>query len=148
MPVRNRCSNVKPTRCGFTLIETIAAIVILAAAIPPLMFAIREAHHQRVDPVLTSRARWLATEKLEDIIADRHSTTRGYDYLIEANYPDEDSVPGYANFSRTVSFNATEADLSTAGEGYMNVTVEVGWIDGGGTARTLSVSTVLTEYES
>jgi len=145
MMLRSSGDNSRRRRCGFTLIETIAAIVILAAAIPPLMFALREAHRQRVDPVLTSRARWLATEKLEDSIADRHSSSRGYDYLIEANYPDENSVSGFPSFSRTVSFSETAADLSTPGEGYMNVTVQVGWTDGSGTARTLSVSTVLTE---
>ena len=62
-------------RRGFTLIETIAAIVILAIALPPMLFAIRDAHVQRVNPVLVSQARWLATEKLEDILADRHSAS-------------------------------------------------------------------------
>ncbi|MCZ6542471.1 MAG: type II secretion system protein, partial [Planctomycetota bacterium] len=65
---------------GFTLLETIAAVVILALAIPPMLWAVREAHIQRVNPMLASKARWLATEKLEDIIADRHSTTRGWAY--------------------------------------------------------------------
>ena len=31
-------------RAGFTLIETIAAIVILSLAIPPMLWAVREAH--------------------------------------------------------------------------------------------------------
>lgn len=144
---RTSRNNLKVNRRGFTLIEAIAAIVILAAAIPPLLFSIRAAHRQRVDPVLTSRARWLATEKLEDVIADRHSSTRGYDYLTAGNYPDENSVAGFQNFARTVTFAETEADLTTPGEGYMNVTVEVSWTDGGGDARSLSVSTVLTEYD-
>lgn len=135
-------------RRAFTLIEAIAAIVILSIAIPPLLFSIRAAHRQRVDPVLASTARWLATEKLEDIIADRHSTTRGYDYLIAGNYSAEAQVTGFTNFSRSVSFSEKEADLTTAGTGYMIVTVTVGWTDGGGTARSLSVATVLTEYDT
>ena len=42
---------------GFTLIETIAAVVMLSIAVPPMMWAINEAHMQRVNPVLVSRAR-------------------------------------------------------------------------------------------
>jgi prepilin-type N-terminal cleavage/methylation domain-containing protein len=133
---------------GFTLIETIAAIVVLAIAIPPMLFAIRDSQVQRVGPVMASQARWLAAEKLEDIIADRHSTTRGYDYLIPANYTDESPVSGFSAFDRSVTLTETEADLTTAGTGYMIVTVEVSWTDAGGDARTLSLSTVLTEFDS
>ena len=75
------------TRRGFTLIESIAAVVILAIAVPPMMFAVRDAHVQRVNPMLVSKARWLATEKLEDVIADRHCDSRGFDYLTGGNYP-------------------------------------------------------------
>ena len=131
---------------GFTLIETIAAMVILSIAIPPMLWAVRDAHSGRVDVVLSSRARWLATEKLEDIIADRHSTTRGYNYLIAGNYPAESPVTGFPNFNRSVNLTETQADLSTPGSGYMNVTVSVTWNDAMGTARTMAVSTVLTDY--
>ena len=131
---------------GFSLIETIAAIVILSVALPSMLWTVREAHIQRVSPVLLSTARWLAVEKLEDVIADRHSETRGYTYLITGNYPAENPVAGYAGFTRTVSFNETVADLVTAGAGYMNVTVQVGYTDGQGTAQTLSILTVLTDY--
>ncbi len=131
---------------GFSLIETIVAIVILSVALPAMLWTVREAHVQRVNPMLLSTARWLAVEKLEDVIADRHSTTRGYAYLIAGNYPAENPVAGYVGFTRSVSFNETLADLVTAGSGYMNVTVQVGWTDGQGTAQTLPISTVLTEY--
>ncbi|MDY7107213.1 MAG: prepilin-type N-terminal cleavage/methylation domain-containing protein [Planctomycetota bacterium] len=131
---------------GFTLIETIAAIVILAVALPPMLFAIRDAHVQRVNPVLASQARWLATEKLEDVLADRHSDTRGWDHLTAGNYPAEPTVSGFPAFSRTVSLTETGPDLVTAGEGYMTVTVAVSWEDATSTARTLSISTVVTEY--
>lgn len=131
---------------GFSLIETVVAIVILSVALPAMLWTVREAHVQRVNPMLLSTARWLVVEKLEDVIADRHSTTRGYAYLVAGNYPAENPVAGYPAFSRSVSFNETLADLVTSGAGYMNITVEIGWTDGLGTARTLSIATVLTEY--
>ncbi len=136
----------KARRHGFTLIEAIAVIVLMTVAIPPMMWSIQEAHVSRANPVLASRGRWLAVSKLEDVIADRNSTTRGYSYLITGNYPAEPTITGYPGFSRTVSFNETLADLTTAGDGYMNVTVAITWTDAQGTSRTLNISTVLTEF--
>ena len=136
------------TRRGFTLIESIAAVVILAIAVPPMMFAVRDAHVQRVNPMLVSKARWLATEKLEDVIADRHSDSRGFDYLTGGNYPAESPVGGFPQFDRSVSFKETGPDLSSPGTGYVTVTVSLSWTDATETDRTLSISTVVTEYES
>lgn len=131
---------------GFTLIETIAAIVLVAVALPPMMWSIREAHAERANPVLASRARWLAVSKLEDVIADRNSTTRGYAYLLVGNYLAEPTIPGSPGFSRAVTLNETLADLSTPGAGFMIATVSVSWTDAQNVFRTLNVSTVLTEY--
>lgn len=143
-------------RKGFTLVETVAAIVILALAVPPMLWAVRESARQRVNPMLASRARWLATEKLEDIIADRHSTTaRGWDYVSDpaewsTRYPDESPVDAtnYPQFDRAVTFLETQADLTTPDTdgGYLNVSVTVSWPDATGTTQSLSISTVLTEY--
>ncbi len=133
---------------GFTLIELVAAIVLLAVAVPPMIWATQQSRHQSVDPVLTSRARWIATEKLEDIIADRYSSTRGYDYLISSNYPDEPAgtITDYEGFARQVSLLETTADLVTPGNGYMTVTVHLSWMGSAGQPRQTSVSTVLTEF--
>lgn len=131
---------------AFTLIEAIIAVVILTVAFPPMLWAIRESHIKRISPMMVSKARWLATEKLEDIIADRHSSTRGYAYLVTANYPAEGSIAGYPGFTRSVSFSETTVNLSTAGTGYMKVTVSVSWTDAGGAFKTLAVTTVLTSY--
>lgn len=133
---------------GFTLVETIASIVILAVAVPPMMWAIREAEAERVTPVMASRARWLAVEKLEDIIADRHSTTRGWAHLVPANYTAETPVSGFTGMNRTVTLTEYTWNLATTSSdgGYMVVDVDVTWTDGTGTLQTLSISTVLTEY--
>jgi prepilin-type N-terminal cleavage/methylation domain-containing protein len=136
------------TRNGFSLIETIAAIVILSIAVPPVLWAVREAHVHRVNPVMASTARWLATEKLEDLIADRHSTTIGYAGLVGGT---ESPVPGFPGFDRTATINEHGAwdngsQSWQAGTGYKTITVDVSWTDGGAAARTLSVSSVVTEY--
>lgn len=133
-------------RRGFTLVEAIVAVVILATATPSILWAVREAHRDRVSPVKTSYARWLVTEKLEDIIADRHSTTRGYTYLANANYAAEASITGYPGFTRSVVIAETGSDLTSAGTGFKKATVTVGWTDGRGVARTLAIATVITDY--
>jgi Tfp pilus assembly protein PilV len=131
---------------GFSLVEAIASIVLIAVSLPATLWALGEAHQRRSAPALASRARWLATEKLEDIIADRHSATRGHGYLVPGNYPDEAQVAGFETYSRRVALVETGADLVAPGEGYTTVTVTVEWRGADGQARSLSVSTVLTEY--
>jgi prepilin-type N-terminal cleavage/methylation domain-containing protein len=130
-------------RRGFTLIEGIAAIVILSITVPPMLWSLRAAHRHRTGAVLASRARWLACEKLEDVMADRHG--RGYSYLTAANYPAEASISGFPAFSRIVTLTQTSADLVTPGSGYMRVECTVSYSDSG-VARSLTISTILTDY--
>ncbi len=141
----NGASRAKPTR-GFTLIEAIAATVLLAVAVPPMISAVTASAIARQDPVNISRARWLAAERLEDVIADRHSSSRGYAYVTNANYGAESSVSGFTNFSRSVSIVETGASLSGAGTGYKRVTVTVGWMSPRFGTQTLALSTVVTDY--
>lgn len=134
-------------RSGFTLIETIAAIVILAVAIPPMVWAVTEAHAQRVGPVKASTARWLAAEKLEEVIADRHSPSKGYTYLVSGNYSSEATVNGFTGFSRSVSIAETGPDLTSPGTGYKRITVTVQYSTRSGT-QSFALATVLTEFGS
>ena len=133
-------------RRAFTLIEAICAIVLLAVALPAMFWAVRDAAVRRADPALAIRARWLALEKLESIIADRHCTTRGYPYVTASNYPGEDSIAGFAGFSRSVAVAETGADLAGPGAGYKRVTVTVSYTNSRGQTSAFSLATVLTDY--
>lgn len=126
--------------------EAVAAVVVIAVAMPPMLYSLQQAHRHNADQILASRARWLAAEKLEDVIADRHASGRGYPYIAAVNYPAEQSVAGFAGFSRSVAITETGPDLSAAGSGYKTVMCSVGYLDGRGAARTLTISTVVTEY--
>ena len=68
-------------------------------------------------------------------------------FLASANYPFEPNISGFPNYRRSIRFSETGPDLTTPGSGYMTATVDVTWRDSGGTLRTLSLSTVLTEYK-
>ncbi|MFM9996437.1 MAG: hypothetical protein ACKVU4_11635 [Phycisphaerales bacterium] len=137
-------------RCGarraFTLAETVAALVVLTIAIPPMLLALRERSSQRSAMELTVVARWLAAEKLEDVIADRHEPARGYTFVVSGSYPAESPVSGFAAFGRSVTVAETGVNLVSAGTGYKRATVEVTWTDPRAGARTFTLSTVLTEY--
>lgn len=136
----------RPHSPAFTLIEAIIAIVILSVAMPALLMATSDAQRRRADPVMAARARWLAAERLEDVIADRHSATRGYAYIASGNYPDESPVPGFAGFSRSVSIVETGSMLTGSGQGCKTIVVTVTYAGESGAERSLSLSTVLTDY--
>jgi prepilin-type N-terminal cleavage/methylation domain-containing protein len=131
---------------GFTLIEAIAAVVILSVAVPPMLWAIQQAQAHRVNAILACRARWLAAEKLEDVMADRHSGTRGYSYLVPSNYPHEPSIAGFPGLTRSVGLVETGPDLISAGSGYMRATVTTTYTDVAGVPRSLTLTTILTDY--
>ena len=132
-------------RRAFSLIEAISALVVLSIAMPAMLWSIRDSVRRRADPILLSRARWLAAEKLEDCIADGHSPTRGYAYLVVGNYPSEAPVTGFTGMNRSVAISET-APKFIAGTGWKTVTVTVTYTDGQGVSRSLAVATVLTSY--
>lgn len=134
------------TRRAFTLIEAIAAVVVVGIAVPPLLWSLGQAHTGRANQILASQARWLAAEGLETALADRHCPSRGYDYLTPANYPAEAQVGGFEQFRRDLSFHETAVDLVTPGEGFLRVTCTVGYTDSAGRARDVSIATVVTDY--
>ncbi len=145
--ITGRAQSTRAARArAFSLVDTIVAIVVLALVVPGTVTAIGDASVQRASGIAVSRARWLATEKLEDIIADRASGTRGYTYVVAANYAAEPTVAGFPGFTRSVAITETGASLSGAGTGYKRVMVTVGWTDPRRGAKTLALSTVVTDY--
>lgn len=127
------------------MIDAIAALVILSVALPPLVGSFAEGARQSIRPMQTSIASFLATERMEQIIALRH-TAGGYSLVTTDNFPDESPVSGFAAFNRTATITEVAAsNLSTAesGSGLKKVTVNVTW-DGG--ARKVSVSRLFADY--
>lgn len=131
---------------AFSLIEAIIAIVILSVAVPAMFWAVRDAAERRVEPVMLNRARWLAAEKIEDILADRANTGRGYGHILAANYPAESPIVGFAGFSRQVTVVERGPDLVGPGTGYKVVTVSVNYTGPRGAARTFELAAVVTDY--
>lgn len=143
--VRSRTSAYHIRHRAFTLIEVITSVTILSLAVPAMLWSIRDSVRSRANPVLLSRARWLAAERLEQCIADGHSPSRGYAYLIAANYSAETPVTGFTEMNRTVAIAET-APKFLVGVGWKTITVSVSYTDGAGAARSISIATVLTDY--
>jgi hypothetical protein len=110
---------------GFSIIEAVAAIVLLGIAVPPILAFLLQGARGGIFPERQTTSYFLAMEKMEEIIADRHSSSRGYSYLTAAHYPDENLADGYV---RTVAFSeVSPVDLTApqTGSGYLKITVTV-----------------------
>jgi len=89
---------------GFTLVEIVLIIVIAAVAILPLSMLFANTSIRSGDARNATIAAQLAQAKMEELAADKNSPTRGFSYLIAANYPAESPVTAFPGYSRSVAF--------------------------------------------
>ena len=130
--------NTMPDReRGFTLIEVLIAVVVLAIAI--LGFSAMTLGTIRglsfSDKLTTATT--LAQKQLEEI------NNASYDDVIAANYPLEDfgAVAGYETFRRSVTISDATPEINTK-----TVTVNVWWRHNVGTTRNVNLSTIILQW--
>jgi prepilin-type N-terminal cleavage/methylation domain-containing protein len=132
---------------GFTLIEVILVVVIMAIAIPGLITVLSVITQGQVNTVGTTTAALLAQERLEEIVADKRSPNRGYAFVVNGNYAPDVPMAGYNRSVNIVCVAAT--DLNTAvpcDTGYKRVAVTVQAAGVGPTVPDAVLVTVLTDY--
>lgn len=130
---------------GFTLLELLLAMVIMAVGMLGIMALFQNASRGALQADLNGEAIVLAREKLEEIIMDK--IRDGYDALDGSSYPQETFTGDFSPFVRSTSIEeVAEGDLSTpqAGSGYKRVEVTVSW--GSGPSTSISVPTVVARY--
>jgi len=155
-----------PTRGGFTLIEAVIVVVVLALAVPAGMRMLAEAGEARRQGAQTARATTLATGVIEQVIADVNSPTIGFDALADdATYLSTPSTGLYARLAGIASPYSTlgityEVEIgelsdrtgTVTGDAdedvFRVVTVRATYDDPDGTALELPISTILTEFGS
>jgi prepilin-type N-terminal cleavage/methylation domain-containing protein len=98
-------------RRGFTLIEVVIAVIVLAIAVPPTLNLMDSASAGRVDAINTTRATLLSTLVIESILADMTSN---------------DSGLGFAALSDSAAYLSTTTTglydrISTLTDSYTNV---------------------------
>ena len=128
-------------RKGFTLIEVLITIVLLSIITSGIMTMFSTFTQNNADPSVMTQATALAQEKLDQVIADKQNSARGFNYVTNVNYPAENPVAGFAGFSRSVNvIYVNSGALNTAVAGptnYKNVTVTVTASTGNVTTSTL-----------
>lgn len=92
---------------GFTLIEIILVIVIMAIAIPAIIGGISFMTQSQINPLATTTAANLARERMEQVVADKRNPAIPFTAIDEVvdggRYADETPVPGFANYDRLIN---------------------------------------------
>jgi Tfp pilus assembly protein PilV len=89
---------------GFTLPEVVLILVIAAIAVLPLGMLFANSSIRSGEARNATVMAQLAQAKMEEIAADKASPSRGFTYLVAANYPAESPVAAFTGYSRSVAF--------------------------------------------
>lgn len=149
-----RVPQVKVIRRGATIIEVVAAIVILSIALPPLVSAFADASMQSIHPSLATVGAFLAIERMEEVVAWRYRTSDGYDdvsdpAVLSAEFPNESPVSDFASFDRSVTSVYVDYDENgvlqevETDQGYTKVLVTVTWSSG---SDSIAVERLFADY--
>lgn len=153
------------SRRGFTLVEAVAAIVVLGILIPPTVVIMRDAAAARVDAINMTRATWLASAVMEQVIADTSSDSLGMSALsdsvaylttpssgLEARLTDVTALYATAGLSWSLTVGDLVSGTGTpAGDAaqdvYRYVEVTVNWNSRTG-SRTFQLGSLLTDLHT
>lgn len=107
-------------RRGFTLIEVVIAVLVLAIAVPPTLGLLDSASASRADTVNSTRATILASSVLESVLADIASTddSLGFNALADS--------AAYLGTPTTGLYDRLEDSLSTYAKYGFSYSVEIG----------------------
>ncbi|MFG0258194.1 MAG: hypothetical protein ACF8GE_09860 [Phycisphaerales bacterium JB043] len=154
------------TRRAITLVECVASIALLAAALPPTLSLLHDATDARTEAMQVERATWYATALLESIAADVGSASAGLGfealdndstYINDASSgllvrtQDIGNLYGGTDLSATVDISAkVSADGTATGDTNLDVfrmaTVTISWPRHDGTG-SLALSRLVSDYE-
>lgn len=134
---------------GFTLIEVILVIVIMAIAIPSLIMGVSLMTQRQVNALGTTTAADLAQEELEKIIAKKRSTCGTCGYAnIAVGTGTFSAVSGFPNYEKKTDVEYMDSILSPSGTdlGYKKVTVTVRAVGVGPSVPNAVLVTLVTNY--
>jgi len=134
---------------GFTLIEVILIIVIMAIVIPGVIAGVSYMTGSQVNLLGTTTAANLAQEEMEKVIAKKMSACGTCGYAnITVGAGTFSAVTGYPNYEKKTDVELVDANLNTSGtdQGYKKVTVTVRAVGVGPSVPNAVLITLLTNY--
>ncbi len=134
---------------GFTLIEVILIIVIMAIVIPGLIAGVSFMTGSQVNLLGTTTAANLAQEELENVIAKKMSTCGACGYAnITVGAGTFSAVSGFPNYEKKTDVELVDANLNPSGtdQGYKKVTVTVRAVGVGPSVPNAVLVSLLTNY--
>jgi len=135
---------------GFTLVELIVVLVVLAIGLMTLLLAIRVANIQNATSHFIAVSEQLAGQKMEEVLWYRDSA--GINSIKSAAFPPEDPItvssPAFSNYKREVEIiNVRLSDLNASvggtTTGYIRVKVTVS--SKAGIAPDVEVITIISD---
>lgn len=113
-------------RRAMSLVEVVFAILILGLAVPPLLVQVGTGAQQQQAAMVQTNLVQIASERLNDILADHANPLRGYAYLVDASYPLNSAPRGLTGYTlRTELREVSGADYLSvqAGSGIKRVRI-------------------------
>lgn len=105
---------------GFTLIEVVIAVIVLAIAVPPTLNLMDSASAGRVNAINITRATYLSTIVLETVIADMTSTDPSLGFMALGD------SPVYLNSSATGLYDRLDSITTSYTSVGLSYTVVIG----------------------
>ena len=133
---------------GFTLVELLVVMIVLAFGLITLLMMLKSASANNADAHFLTVAQKLAEGRLEQVISDRR--TQGFAYITNANYVAEDPVTDFPGYRRKVNiYYVSLANLNTvagSATNYKRVDVAVEHTSVSSDFPPVEVSTVMTSH--
>lgn len=129
---------------GMTLVESIFTTVLLGVGLLGGMLAMQNSVLHTVKGDMNTIATQLASEKVEQVLADR--AFNSFEYLDSDNYQSEqlDSY-GMTRWVSIIEVSADDLETPEEGSGLKKVDVTVAW--GNADTDQVTVTTLVTDYE-
>lgn len=134
---------------GFTLIEVILVVVIMAVVIPSLIMGVSYMTSSQVNLLGTTTAANLAQEEMENVIAKKMSSCPTCGYAnIAVGAGSFAAVSGFPNYQKKTDVALVDSNLNPSGTdvGYKKVTVTVSAVGVGQSVPDAVLVTLLTNY--
>ncbi len=134
---------------GFTLIEVILIIVIMAIVIPGVIAGVSYMTASQVNLLGTTTTANLAREELEGIIAKKQSSCGTCGYAnITVGAGTFSAVTGFPNYEKKTDVELVDSNLNTSVTdlGYKKITVRVRAVGVGPSVPDAVLITLLTNY--